>query len=173
MKITLLSGLFSLLFLVGCSSSNKESKNGAQPAADAEAQFTSYSEAAAKAKRENKIILVDVYTDWCVWCKRMDKDVYTDAKVKAEMEKYFAAAKLDAESATNQSFKGVAKTEQAIAADLKVSGYPTTVFLSPDEQIIQIVPGYVKAPDFALALRYIGSRAYEKQDFESWRKTQS
>lgn len=168
------SGLLSLVLFIGCSSSNNDAKTATpQASTEAHGQFTNYSDAAAKAKRENKMILVDVYTDWCVWCKRMDKDVYTDAKVQAEMEKYFAAAKLDAESATTRSFKGSTKSEQAIAQDLRVSGYPTTVFLSPNEEVIQVIPGYVKAADFAMALRYIGSRAYEKQDFESWRKTQS
>lgn len=158
------------LLFAGCSSSNKQEGNTTSEAQDSKAH---YAAAVAKAKSENKLVLVDVYTDWCGWCKRMDKDVYTDAKVQAELNKYFAFAKLNAESPNKQVFQGSEVSEQTIAGNLKVSGYPTTIFMTSDEQVIQTLPGYVKAPDFALALRYIGSQAYKSQDFESWKKTQS
>lgn len=182
MKMVLVIGLAALLAVAGLSLT-KNTKNSASDnyqettettAANGEhAQFVTYTEAIEKAKAENKAVLVDVYTDWCVWCKRMDKDVYTDPKVKAELEKYFVAAKLDAEASTERMFRGNNTTETQIAQNLKVSGYPTTVFMTPDEQVIQIVPGYIKAPDFALALRFIGTKAYETQNFEEWKKTQS
>src|SRR5262249_10263048 len=35
------------------------------------------------ASADNRVIVVDVYTDWCGWCKRMDKFVYSDPKVAA------------------------------------------------------------------------------------------
>jgi thioredoxin-related protein len=158
---------------VTISKSNKENKVADEKAEVAGGQFTNYTAAVAKAKAENKMVLVDVFTDWCVWCKRMDKDVYTDAAVQAEMNKYFTAVKLDAEAKEEQTFRGTATSEEGIARSMKVTGYPTTVFMTPDEQVIQAIPGYVKAPDFVMVLRYIGTKAYEKAPFEEWRKTQS
>jgi thioredoxin-related protein len=158
---------------VTISKSNKDNEVTAAKTESANSQFTDYTAAATKAKAENKMLLVDVFTDWCVWCKRMDKDVYTDPAVQAEMNKYFTAVKLDAESKEEQTFRGAAISEEGIAKTMKVTGYPTTVFLTPDEQVIQALPGYIKAPDFVMVLRYIGTKAYEKAPFDEWRKTQS
>lgn len=180
MKMFLAVGLAALLAVAGFSlSKNTQSSSAsayeetATAASGEHAQFVNYTQAVEKAKAENKVVLVDVFTDWCVWCKRMDKDVYTDSTVKAELSKYFVAVKLNAEADTEHAFRGKTITETQIAQNLKATGYPTTVFMTPDEQVIQIVPGYIKAPDFALALRFIGTKAYEKQNFEEWKKTQS
>jgi len=175
MKIIIGVALAALLGVAGLtiSDSTKKSAERDTKVTEANALFTNYTDAVSKAKAEGKMVLIDVYTDWCVWCKRMDKDVYTDPAVQQAMQKYFVSVKLDAEAATEQNFRGGKSTEQGIAQNLKVTGYPTTVFLTADEQVVQAVPGYIKAPDFALALRYIGSKGYERQTFEEWKKAQS
>ena len=50
-----------------------------------------------KAKREGKILLVDVYTDWCGYCKKMDRETYTDAKIIEKLNKDFVMVKLNPE----------------------------------------------------------------------------
>ncbi|HET6511877.1 MAG TPA: DUF255 domain-containing protein [Candidatus Kapabacteria bacterium] len=175
MKILLAVAFAALLAVAGLTLSNEQEKTDKTNAVreDAHALFTNYTDAVTKAKAENKLVLVDVFTDWCVWCKRMDKDVYTDPAVQAEMAKYFTSVKLDAEAAEERTFRGASTSEQAIAQTMKVTGYPTTVFMTSDEQVIQAVPGYIKAPEFAMLLRYIGTKSYQKQPFEEWKKTQS
>lgn len=136
--------------------------------------FTTFENAFAKAKTDKKMVLVDVYTDWCVWCKRMDHDTYPDAKVQAELTKYFTAAKLNAESTTGRTYKGEINTEQQIASHWGVSGYPTLVFMTSDGEVVQEIPGYVPATEFPLVLRYIGSGDYLKnKDYQNWKKQQS
>lgn len=175
MKIILGVAFAALLAVAGLTLSKEQKKSDDVEVKrdEAHALFTNYTDAVAKAKAENKLVLVDVFTDWCVWCKRMDKDVYTDPAVQAEMNKYFTSVKLDAEAKQERTFRGAATSEQAIAQTMKVTGYPTTVFMTADEQVIQAIPGYIKAPEFAMVLRYIGTKAYEKQPFEEWKKTQS
>lgn len=174
MKVIIGVAFVALIGLAAWTLSNMQEKTDQTDAVriEANALFTNYTDAVSKAKAENKMILVDVFTDWCVWCKRMDKDVYTDPAVQAEMSKYFTSVKLDAEADKEQTFRGVSATEQAIAQNMKVTGYPTTVFMTPDEQVIQAVPGYIKAPEFALMLRYIGTKGYETKNFDEWKKTQ-
>jgi thioredoxin-related protein len=147
---------------------------GATSAGETTPGFTSFENAFAKAKTTNKMVLVDVYTDWCVWCKRMDKDTYPDAKVQAELSKYFTAAKLNAESTVGRTYKGEVNTEQQIAAHWGVSGYPTLVFMTSDGEVVQEIPGYVPPAEFPLVLRYLGSGDYLKnKDYQNWKKQQS
>ncbi len=175
MKVIIGVAFAALIAVAGLTLSNAQDKTDATVAVrdEAHALFTNYTDAVTKAKAENKLVLVDVFTDWCVWCKRMDKDVYTDPAVQAEMAKYFTSVKLDAEAKDERTFRGAATSEEGIARTMKVSGYPTTVFMTADEQVIQAVPGYIKAPEFAMLLRYIGTKSYAKLPFEEWKKTQS
>ncbi|HWF43660.1 MAG TPA: thioredoxin fold domain-containing protein [Candidatus Kapabacteria bacterium] len=132
--------------------------------------FVSFEDAFARAKDENKLVMVDVYTDWCGWCKRLDKDVYTDPAVQQEVSKYFTAVKLNAESNAQHTFAGKPQSETELAQSWGVKGFPTILFLTPDEKVVQIIPGYVPAKDFVSALKFIGTGAYKTQDFESWKK---
>ncbi len=70
--------------------------NGAAQAQE-QIQWMKFEEAVAANANNPKMILVDVYTDWCGWCKKMDKDTFTDPRVVAHLKKNFYAVKLNAE----------------------------------------------------------------------------
>ena len=61
------------------------------------AGWKSFDAGVEHAKVSRKKILVDIYTDWCSWCKKMDEEVYSDPKVKEYLTKYFVIIKLNAE----------------------------------------------------------------------------
>jgi thioredoxin-related protein len=109
-----------------------------------------------EAAQSGRPVVVDVYTDWCGWCKRMDRDVYARADVRDYLNKRFVSIRLDAEAAAPASYEGKAFTSRSLAARFRVSGYPTTIFLKPDGGHIANVPGYVPADRFLLLLRYVG-----------------
>ncbi|MFZ1730516.1 MAG: thioredoxin fold domain-containing protein [Bacteroidota bacterium] len=138
----------------------------------AEGDWLSYSEAIQKAGGTKRIVLVDVYTDWCGWCKKMDRDVYADKDVQAVLGEYFVTAKLDAESATKHPFQGESATEREIAKSFGITGYPTTLFLTEDGEAITILPGYIPKETFLQVLSYIHTRAYETQSWEEFVKNQ-
>jgi len=46
-----------------------------------EIQWVDFTAGYASAKESGKILLIDVYTDWCGWCKVMDNKTYTDSQV--------------------------------------------------------------------------------------------
>jgi len=117
----------------------------------------------------NRPVLVDVYTDWCGWCKRMDRDVYAQPEVQDYLARRFVVVKLDAESATAASFEGRAYTSRSLAAHFGVTGYPTTIFLSAKGAHLGNVPGYSPPADFLLLLKFIGDghadRGEKYEDF--------
>ena len=46
---------------------------------------------------KDKLVMVDFYTDWCGWCKELDKTVYTNRDVQQIAEVHFVSVKVDAE----------------------------------------------------------------------------
>lgn len=157
--------------------SNKENTVVIQPVATEtkpkedkdEIKWMSYDEAVKLAKKRPKKIFVDVYTDWCGWCKKMDQTTLKDPKITAFMNKKYYAVKLNAESNKMISFQGKAMTERELAGKVfKISGYPSTVYLESDEKIIQPVPGYMDVPTLDKILHYIGEDHYKTKTWEQF-----
>ena len=109
-----------------------------------------------EARRLNRPVLVDVYTQWCGWCKRMDREVYARPTVRDYLANKFVTIKIDAEATKPARYEGRDHTSRSLAAHFRVTGYPTTLFLRPDGKHLVNVPGYVEADKFMLVLRYVG-----------------
>lgn len=112
----------------------------------------------AKAQKEKKILIVDVYTDWCYWCKVMDKETYTNADIIAKMNQYFVAIKFNPENNGTHKINGVDYSSEALLQLLNRGGpnggYPTTFFWKSltDNNAISAYPGYRKADEFGTIL---------------------
>lgn len=115
---------------------------------EAPIEWLTMEEAYNRNKKEPRKIIVDVYTDWCGWCKKMDKDTFADQKVANYVNKHYYAVKLNAEGKKSLKIEGETFVEAQIAQQLRVSSYPTVVFIEKDFKTFQPVPGYRKAADF-------------------------
>jgi thioredoxin-related protein len=138
-----------------------------------QSQDITFEEALERAKDENKRIIVDVYTDWCGWCKKMDKDTYAKEKIQKIIDKSFVLVKLDAEGSYKIKFNGKSYSASELALHFQVTGYPTTVFLEPDGKVIEYkydnyrmtnLPGYFSADDFRKILKYFRDGKYKTTD---------
>lgn len=87
-----------------------------------EQEGTTLDKAAAKAKKENKLVFVDCYTQWCGPCKKMIRDVFPQAKVGEYMNARFVNIKIDME----------AKYAEGLSKEWQVSGYPTFIIFNAD-----------------------------------------
>jgi len=94
------------------------------------------------AKREQKPIMVDFYTDWCGWCKRLDKDTYGDSRVQ-KLAGQFICVKVDG----NRNADLIGK--------YNIRGYPTILFLDSNGNIVQQIPGYVGPADFVKTMNIV------------------
>ena len=130
--------------------------------AAAEPAWRPWDAALREAATSGRPVLVDVYTDWCGWCKRMDRDVYARADVQGYLARRFVTVKLDAESNAVAHYEGRAYTLRSLAARLGASAYPTTVFLGAKGNYIGNSPGYLPAQDFLLQLRFVGDGHAER-----------
>ncbi len=145
-----------------------------------EVEWLSWTEAAELVSTEKnpKKIFIDVYTDWCGWCKKMDKDTFQNAEVAAYMAQKFYMVKLDGEGKEPIEYKG--KTYKFVpqgrngyhefAATLMQGrlSYPTTVFLDEEMNMLSPVPGYQKPKPFLDIAKYFGDDIYKEKDWKSY-----
>jgi len=94
----------------------------------------------AEAKRTDKPVMADFYTDWCGWCKKLDEDTYKDKDVLA-LAAGFVCVKIDADK------------DKESAKKYKVSGYPTIIFFNPAGNEIGRIGGYLPGEDFASRMK--------------------
>ena len=128
--------------------------------------------------KEKKPILIDLYTDWCGWCKVMDKKTYTNPKVIAYLQQNFYPVKLNAETREavtwnekTYNFNSANRTNDfALFLTYGRLSYPTTVIIPTDNSGPQPVPGYLEPKDLELIVRYFGDGKYGKQPFEEYQK---
>ncbi len=167
-KISSISSLGLILILL---------LNSFQVAEDKEAiKWLSFEEAVALQAKEPKKILVDVYTDWCGWCKKMDKNTYTDAEVIKNLNKNYYLVKFNAEQKEEVKFKDkVFKFKAEYKAhELAVSllngqmSYPSTVFLDEDLNLLTNVPGYLTPKDINPILVYFGENIYKTKNWKEY-----
>jgi len=126
-------------------------------------QWMKFEEAIAANEKNPKMILVDVYTDWSGWCKKMDKETFTDPQVIAHFQKNFYAVKLNAED-TKRSFQFMGKTftEAQMAASMRVNSYPNFVVIEPGLQNLAQLPGYREPEAFLAGLAELIEKAFKK-----------
>jgi thioredoxin-related protein len=122
------------------------------------------------AKVIHKKILVDVYTDWCGWCKKMDEKVYSDPRVREYLTKNFVIVKMNAEAEGTIHYKGKTYSPSQLASAFGVTGYPATLFLEEDSDAITLLPGYMEAPMFLHVLSFVAENQYGKKQFDQYLK---
>ncbi|GAB3801848.1 hypothetical protein GCM10028819_29920 [Spirosoma humi] len=92
----------------------------------------SWKEALTEAKRQNKPIFLDVFTNWCPPCKRMAKEAFPNARVGTKFNVHFINYQLDAEKG-----EGI-----AIAKQYAVASYPTALYIAPNGELVHRSVGY-------------------------------
>ncbi|HEY9869131.1 MAG TPA: thioredoxin family protein [Candidatus Obscuribacterales bacterium] len=96
------------------------------------------------ARRSNKMVLVDVYTDWCGWCHKLDKDTYSHPDVIKFVNSQFVCLKLDAEDGGQG---------QGFAQKYRVRGYPCIMMLDASGNQRGVFYGYRAADQFPGAVQ--------------------
>lgn len=149
-------------------------KSAIAPAQQAASKnFTlSFNEGLARAALEKKNMIVDFYTDWCHWCKVMDEKTFQDSTVSTKLQQRFITVRINAESsAETVEFQGQRFTNIELTQAFRVTGFPSLAFISPEKEVITVIPGYVPAEPFSYLLDYIDQECYKKQmSFEEFMK---
>ncbi|MGB0862070.1 MAG: thioredoxin family protein [Saprospiraceae bacterium] len=143
-----------------------------------EVKWYTWEEAVEASKTEERKVFVDIYTDWCGWCKRMDKNTFSHKSVAKYLNDDFYAVKLNAEQRQDIIFKGHTfkymkqgrRGYHQLAYELMNGrmSYPTVVVLNEDFERIFIAPGYQEAKDFEYVLRFASEDHYKTKKWQAF-----
>ena len=168
-NIFLLLSISILLFQNVCIAQNNQSKsdNGKQP----EIKWYSLNEALELNKKNPKKIFVDVYTDWCGWCKKMETTTFNHPQIIQYMNEKYYAVKLNAEGKdtivfNNKTFvnpsPNTPKSTHMIAFEFLGNSisYPSFVFINEKNEMINSVKGYMTPQQIDPVLKFFGENVY-------------
>ncbi len=143
--------------------------------------WLTFQEAVALSAKENKKkkVFIDVYTEWCGWCKVMDKNTFSNPIIIKYMNEKYYAVKLDAEMQDTILFNNypfvnpnpkVKRSTHQLASSLLNNqlSYPTTVFLDENFSMLTQVPGYKKPEEMEPILKFFGENIHLTQKWDDY-----
>jgi len=143
--------------------------------------WMSWDEVQKAMAKEPRKVFVDIYTDWCGWCKRMDQNTFQLAHIARYMNKNFYNIKFNAEQREPIIFQGnefnfVAGGRRGyheLAGQLTQGrlSYPTIVFMDEQFRLIQPIPGYQAPENFEPIMTFFGGAHYLETPWEQYKAT--
>lgn len=125
-------------------------------------------------------IFIDVYTQWCGWCKRLDETTFVDQTVVRYINKNYYPVKFDAEQTGEIVFKEKTykfkrsgnRGHHELAGEWLNNrlSYPTMVFLDENQNTIQSIPGYQEARKLEAILNYFGTDSHKTTPWETYER---
>ncbi len=165
--------VYAFMPKAGGSASSKEAS-----ATEGAINWMTWDEAIKANEKAPKKIFIDFYTDWCGWCKKMDKTTFSDPAVADYVNKNFYAVKFNAEQKEDVIFQGNTFSWKTggrsgvhmLAYELLDGrlGYPSYVYLQPNYERILISPGYKDVPMFQKELRFVSEEHFNKTTWEQF-----
>jgi len=131
-------------------------------------------------KANPKPVFIDAFTDWCIWCKRLDQNTFSNPVIADILSNKYYAVKFNAEGKDPITFHGQkfindgksGNAHQLAVALLKGQlSYPTVVFMDDKGQLLAPVAGYREAKEMEQILSYFSDKSYEKQTFQEFQKS--
>lgn len=144
-----------------------------------EVKWLTLQEAEKLATVNPRPIVIDTYTDWCGWCKRLDQDTFSNPVIAQILNNKFYPVKFDAEGKDPVNFQGrtfindgtAGKTHQLALALLKGQpAYPNIVFLNEKIQLLTNVPGYRPAKEMEALLSFFAEKVYDRMSYQDFVK---
>jgi thioredoxin-related protein len=146
--------------------------------AQSKVKWYSIEEAIELTTREPRVLMIDVYTDWCGWCKRMDATTFSDPSIVSMLNEHFYPVKLDAEGKEdivigNRTYKFVESGRSgyhevaAIITKGRLS-YPTISYVDEKGRVLEAYPGYKTPDQLRVYLSFYSDGSYKTTSFEEF-----
>jgi len=144
----------------------------------AQVEWITFEEAETRSQTEKRKIFVDVYTDWCGWCKKMDASTFQDEDIGEYLNAHFYSIKFDAEQKEDITFNGKVykyvkygkKGYHELALEIlkgKLS-YPSIVYFDEELDVIQPIEGYRGPSMFKKIMTYYAQDLHKTIPWKSY-----
>jgi thioredoxin-related protein len=121
-----------------------------------------FNEGMTFAAKEKKHVVIDFYTDWCGWCKVMDQKTFSEPTVNKYLFDNFVPIRINAESDKEKlTFQGKTYTPRELTCAFQVTGFPSIAFLSPEMEVLGVIPGYIEKDRFMNLLKFVHQECYK------------
>lgn len=146
-------------------------------------RWYTFGEAVQMQKKQPRMIMVDVYTNWCGPCKMMSKYTFEHPVIAKYLNENFYPVKFNAETRDSVKFNNVVFVNNSPPENPRpvhdfassiLDGklmYPSIVFLNEQLQRAQIISGYHTADQFEPMLKYFGSGSYKSLKFDDYKQS--
>lgn len=135
--------------------------------------WISMEEVNVKMKTDPRPVMIDLYTNWCYWCKMMDKKTYTNQKVISYINTHFYAVKLNAETKDTVEWNdrsygynvGDKVNNFALFVTQGQLSFPNTIIFPEPNKAPASIPGFMEPKEIEVILKYFGDQKYKSQNF--------
>ncbi len=134
-------------------------------------QWMSFEEAVSAQQKEKRKLVVDVYTKWCGWCKKMDESTFSNPYIANYINEHYYPVRFDAEQSDPISFQGKnyeyvrngkrGYHELAVELTMGRLSFPTVVFLDENLSVIQALRGFQSSLRFEQIMTYFAQDYYK------------
>jgi thioredoxin-related protein len=136
--------------------------------------WISFNDALQAAEANGKMVVIDVWSKRCGWCRKMQEEVYTESGLLSYLNEKFETGRLDIDARTDTvSYMGYELSSAELSQGLGATGTPTTVFLTSDGSYITRLPGFHAVDEYMRVLKFIGDGAYRDMSFQEYVATLS
>ncbi len=147
---------------------------------NAQIKWTSFAEVTEQKKVEEKKVMIKIYSEECVWCKRMEEKTFNESGVVNYINTHFQAIELDVahkgqilfNDKTYQAVKKGGKTYHELAMEMTRGNlsFPAIVFLDENMNIIQAISGFKEPELFLKIMTYFAQNHYKRTPWSEYQE---
>lgn len=174
--MTALSGLAAMMMASGTWWLGVSQKSAIDP----QISWMNWTEVTQQMESEPRKIFVDIYTDWCGWCKVMDRNTFQQPHIARYLNNHFYCVKFNGEQRdpvvlNGATYRFVPRGQRGyheLAAELTNGNlsYPTFAFLDENMEVIQPIPGYKEPDVFERIMTYFATDSYKTTPWGQYEK---